>query len=768
MRKKVNVFLLFIMLLNASNAYAQCKIEGLCVDETMHPLPNVNVSLLNPVDSTLIKNGISNMEGMFILDEISNGSYCLRFSMVGFQTTYWNVSVDSDLNIGKVVLNENIESLEEIVVTADVLKSYGNRDEIYFSKKNRNVGTNALEAIASVPQFSKNMMNDELETIDKKKLLILIDGIRASSRELAVLQSDDVKNLTYYTNPPARYAFENVGGVLDIQTRKKRNKLFTAYLNTKNSFTTGYGTNSLNLIYRDSLNSLSAYYLIDYRNLNDNRRNNEYQYPTSSNRYIGLPGKYKGAYHIGRLTYQRNQGNNLFNIRFSYRKDPGIEKYGQQAFISVNDSILNGFSNKDLKSDYDSWSLDLFYSKALSKSRSFSINMVNTYYLSDSKQLLSRTVDEYKQMNYHYKNEFNNKSYSLIVDAIYSDRLWNGNWNIGTYFMFKDLKQTFNGVRNPYISNKRGYVYTDYSNYIGKLSYTLGVGLEDISYSGINENDFNYWVFRPSLVLAYQPNRNLAFRFNSRIQPQVPSTGYLTNSMSSIDEFFYSRGNPDLKPYYTFTNGLDMQVSLMDGKFYMAPSFYYNYSRHPFAPVLQKEGEYIYLQQMELDNIRHWGASMSSSYAIAKFLTIQPFYAYTHYEYDTPNNSVSHDIHNLGVGLQMSLGKWQMSWYGNIPFKTVSGDTYNKLGFNTTASILWKHKSISIGADFIYNPYPSRISAQIDGFSYSEETVWGNFKNLVDVKFTYRLSKGKARKHKSKNRNNSDSDSGLIDFNTAK
>jgi hypothetical protein len=60
------------------------------------------------------------------------------------------------------------------------------------------------------------------------------------------------------------------------------------------------------------------------------------------------------------------------------------------------------------------------------------------------------------------------------------------------------------------------------------------------------------------------------------------------------------------------------------------------------------------------------------------------------------------------------------------------------------------------------------VYAQIDGFSYSEETVWGNFKNLVDVKFTYRLSKGKARKHKSKNRNNSDADSGLIDFNTAK
>lgn len=768
MKKSVRILILLAILFNISNIYAQYSIKGLCIDENTYPLSNVNVSLLNPVDSTIIKNGISNMEGMFILDEISNGSYCLRFSMVGFQTTYRNVSVDSDLNLGTVVLNENIESLDEIVVTPDVLRSYGNRNEIYFSKKNRNVGTNALEAIASAPQFSKNMMNDELETIDKKKLLILINGIRASSRELAVLQSDDIKNLTYYTNPPARYAFENVGGVLEIQTRKKKNRLFTAYLNTKNSFTTGYGTNSLNLTYRDSLNSLSAYYLIDYRNLDDNKRNNNYQYLTNTNKYIGLPGKYKGEYHIGRLTYQRNQGNNLFNARLSYRKNPGIEKYGQLAFIDLNDSIFNGVSNKDLESDYDFWSLDLFYSKTLSKSRSFSINVVNTYYLSDSKQLLSRTIDGYEPMNYHYKNEFDNKSYSLIVDAIYSDRLWNGNWNIGTYFMFKDLRQTFNGVYNPYISNKRGYIYTDYSNHIGKVSYTLGVGLEDISYSGINEDDFNYWVFRPSLVLAYQPSRNMAFRFNSRIQPQIPSTGYLTNSLSSIDEFFYSRGNPDLKPYYTFTNGLDMQVSFMDGKIYMGPSFYYNYSRHPFAPVLQQEGKYVYLQQTELDNIRHWGASISSNYAVAKFLTIQPFYAYTHYEYDTPNNNISHDIHNLGIGLQLFLGKWQMSWYGNIPFNTVSGDTYNKLDFNTTASILWKHKSISIGADFIHNPYPSRVSAQINSFSYSEETVWGNFKNLVDVKFTYRLSKGKARKHKSKNRNNSDVDSGLTDFNTAK
>ena len=84
------------------------------------------------------------------------------------------------------------------------------------------------------------------------------------------------------------------------------------------------------------------------------------------------------------------------------------------------------------------------------------------------------------------------------------------------------------------------------------------------------------------------------------------------------------------------------------------------------------------------------------------------------------------------------------------------------------ATALYKFKSMSVGLEYIYNPNPSRVYANIKDFSYSEETVWNNFKNLVSVKFTYYLYKGKSRGHAGKRISNADNDSGLTNSNTAK
>ena len=96
------------------------------------------------------------------------------------------------------------------------------------------------------------------------------------------------------------------------------------------------------------------------------------------------------------------------------------------------------------------------------------------------------------------------------------------------------------------------------------------------------------------------------------------------------------------------------------------------------------------------------------------------------------------------------------------------GDIFTHYGFNMSASVLYKVKSMSVGLEYIYNPSPSRVYADIKDCSYSEETNWNNFKNLVSVKFTYYVHKGRSRNHAGKRFSNTDSDSGLININTAK
>ena len=148
--------------------------------------------------------------------------------------------------------------------------------------------------------------------------------------------------------------------------------------------------------YRDSLNSVTAAYFIDYRALDDNIMNNAYIYPDKANNYRGLSGSYKGQYHIGQMTYQRYQGKHLFNAKVEYRKAPATQKYGQQLMNQNKEGLTN---NRTLESGYSSIAADLYYMYMFNDTRTLSLNAVNTYYASDSdNELVSNSSD------YSFKN----------------------------------------------------------------------------------------------------------------------------------------------------------------------------------------------------------------------------------------------------------------------------------------------------------------------------------------------------------------------------
>lgn len=81
--------------------------------------------------------------------------------------------------------------------------------------------------------------------------------------------------------------------------------------------------------------------------------------------------------------------------------------------------------------------------------------------------------------------------------------------------------------------------------------------------------------------------------------------------------------------------------------------------------------------------------------------------------------------------------EWKLS-YDNCKWRH-----FQQTGFQTTTSILYKIKSISLGVEYIHNPKPNRTYASIKNFSFEEETKWNNFKNLIAVNFTYYLQKEK-------------------------
>lgn len=746
-----------ILLIYSHTVYAQERIWGRVVDAKQTPIIGVSCILQNVPDSTQIAGTTSNSEGRFELGVKENKEYILQLSFMGYEKKCL-ICLSGDL--GDIILDEDATMLKEIVVTPQTLKTFGNRDQLILSESAKKVGNNALDAISSLPQFKTDISSDALLTVDNKSILVLIDGMRRSSRELKMLKAEDIKNIQFYSNPPARYAHENVGAVIDVKTKKKTDRLYTLYLDTKNGVTTGYGTDMLSMAYMDSLNMVTAAYFIDYRALNDNRMNNTYSYADKTNEYRGLPGSYNGQYHLGQITYQRYQGKNLFNAKVEYRKSPGTQEYTQELLGH------NGYlpiSSRNLKSDYSSVAADLYYMYMFNQSRTLSLNVLNTYYRSNSDNTLASDAG-----GYSFENHIDNKSYSLIAEALYSDKLWKGDFNVGAYYQYKNLDQEYNSTDNSTINTYKEYVYADYSNAVGKFSYNIGLGLENNHYRVSASDKFNYLVFRPSLTLNIQYNKRSAMRLTASVNSSIPNIGDLTNSIVTIDERFYSQGNTALKPYHFYYTNLSYQYASDDGKLYVAPSVNYSYYPSKNMPILFAEADNTILKMSEIDDVHSVGASLSLNYKPISWFVIQPFYNYEYSSYRTPNQSVNHNLHNAGVSVQFLPKNWQIVWNGNFPMTLADGDLYTHKGLNMSGTILYKYKLMSVGLEYIFSPNPSRIYADTNGFSYSEETKWNNFKNLVSVKFTYYLYKGKSRSHTGKRISNVDADSGLTNSNTAK
>lgn len=650
--------------------------------------------------------------------------------------------------------------LEAIVVTPKVLNTFGNKESIELSEEARKIGNNALDAIGGLPQFKTNASNGDLITVDNKSILVLIDGIRRSTRELMLLRPEDVKKIQLYSNPPARYAHENIGAVIDVTTRKKTDRLYSVYLDTKNGLTTGYGTDMLSLAYMDSLNMVTAAYFIDYRSLNDNRMNNSYSYSDKINEYRGLPSSYQGSYHIGQLAYQHYKEKDLFNAKLEYRRSPGRQDYAQELVGSGEPLLTN---SRVLESDYSAVSADLYYMHLFNQSRSLSLNVVNTYYDSFSDNSLTSSIG-----GYSFANRINNRSYSVIAEALYSDKFWNGDFNAGIYYQYKNLNQLYNDSDKSIIDTHKEYIYADYANSIGMFSYNLGLGLENNHYRTAIDMTYKYLVFRPSVVLNLQYSNYSSVSLTASVNSSVPNVGDLTNSIVTIDEHFYTQGNPELKPYHYYYTNLSYKYASADGKIYLAPSVSYSYYPRKNMPILYAEGADVIQRISSIDNTHTLTASMSLSWKPLKWLGLQPFYNYEYQKYKTPNQTVNHSVHNAGMSVQIVPGNWQVIWNGNLPMTLVDGDLYTRMGFNTNVSALYKFKNMSFGLEYIHNPYPTNVYANIKGFNYSEETIWNNFRNLVSLKFTYYFYKGKSRGHAGKRISNSDNDSGLTQSNTAK
>ena len=80
-------------------------VTGVLIDsKTSEPLPFVNLAVLDSIDSTFVKGGVTDYDGIFQLNGIPQGPFLLRVSAIGYESFMhpFNVVNNTDLGILKL------------------------------------------------------------------------------------------------------------------------------------------------------------------------------------------------------------------------------------------------------------------------------------------------------------------------------------------------------------------------------------------------------------------------------------------------------------------------------------------------------------------------------------------------------------------------------------------------------------------------------------------------------------------------------------------
>lgn len=230
--KRYQLFFVLSTLLISHFLFAQGpNLEGTLYDQKKETVPFATVALMKPSDSTVVTGAMSDMDGHFTLKPKVAGTYYLRFSAIGYTTTYTPEfeipGPEFRKDFGSIILKEETTMLNEVVIKTWRPQVHADNGKIVMRVGGTALasGTTAYHMLTKAPGVSINQ-NGDFQINGKSGVAVMIDGrlTYLSSEELKTylenMPAENIENIEVITNPSAKYDAEGSAGILNITLKK--------------------------------------------------------------------------------------------------------------------------------------------------------------------------------------------------------------------------------------------------------------------------------------------------------------------------------------------------------------------------------------------------------------------------------------------------------------------------------------------------------------------------------------------------------------------
>lgn len=604
---------------------AQSNINGFVYDKDLEPIPGATISLLNSDKSSFIKASVSNVDGAFNLKNISEGSYIITVSSLGYKTyesKVFSIS-SSNFDLGNIIMNEDSEALDEVVVKAEKPMVQVTADKTVFNVQSTisAAGDSGFELLRKAPGVLIDN-NDAIIVEGKTGVLVYIDDKPSVLRGqdlvnyLKTIQSTDIESIEIITQPSSKFDAEGNAGIINIKFKRDKSLGtngslasgitygdFARYntsvsFNNRNKKTAIYG--SFSNRFGESYNFINLFRtqnntVFDARTetISDNNNNNArlgFDYYASKKSTFGiiLTGNFSdnstdsdsrtpitplgntnpNEVLIAGSDADNNTSNLYANVNYKYK---GSEKF------SFNTDVDFGRYSSDRTNLQPNQYFDGNESQLISETINFMVTPIEI-------DIFTAKVDFEQSL---FKGTL---SYGIKYSKIVTDNQF-------------DFFDRINGqdIINEERTNDFAYdeqinaAYLNFSKKYKKYTFQAGLRVEQTMSDGIltalqeSQNnrvkrDYTDWFPSGGVTYAMNQKNSFALTYSKRIQR--PNYQSLNPFEYKIDELSFRRGNPFLQPQYTDNIKLSHTYN-----YRLNTSISYSFVRDFFAQVTEAVGD---------------------------------------------------------------------------------------------------------------------------------------------------------------------------------
>ena len=560
-------------------------------------LPFVNLAVLDSIDSTFVKGGISNMEGVFEISNVPQGAFLLRVSAIGYENFMMPFNVTNNTNLGTLRLTPGVTSLGEVTVAAErPIYAMEGEKLIYNVSEDPSIQTGTTEdALQNAPGVEVDVEgNITLRGVSSVEIWINDKPSKLTEENLKTylqtLPANAIARIETITNPSAKYATD-AEAVINIVTSAhiKSNQFISFGVNGSNQ---PFVSPWVSYMWKKERLSINLFASGRY-----SKRENQMNSWAQRRRDAATLGEYETTWAdtVSQADNSRSYSGNVFmNIDYEIdsMSDISVDAGGfyndnrndmarmeRQTYYFLDSvptySLLyadNTRDNSQLSMIFSHFGAD-YTKKFDNEGHNLRIGLNARLNRNSSEEWYNRMYDVYTDLDEHRYMLTSAYSFGCSLDVRYN-RPYSSDGEL-SYGLRADHSITdntydrYNDTLGVLIDTLRAFSFrgvesgvgadVNWTHRWGGFTLSTGLGLEtertNYEYNSLMPfaDDSTYWHIhlRPSIHLTYRTESMHNWKINYTLRTSAPSYTQVTR-FRSYGENSYSVGNPNgLKDSFT-------------------------------------------------------------------------------------------------------------------------------------------------------------------------------------------------------------------------